>query len=284
MRPLRLSRPLSAFALLTIANLSASIGSAAYAQTKNTPKSWDLSAYAKYEMELTEEIGGNVLCGSSAAARTMFDKFMMQGKAYYDAFFKGLKATGCQQIPANVKITKIVNRKSVYIPNQYSSIILYEGKSSSGQTVYGLVDGKFAIRTNYLNYLTKSYDEQSRNALDAYFSDLHSLPIFTFYSLPANEYAWDKRYICGAGSTLKDITQISFKKPANSKVEIGKLIQGHQCKPQTGELAVEVMSLSKPIFVKTRQDDYFTIFMMEAKNIDGQTLKMVVSKEEEPVD
>ena len=83
---------------------------------------------------------------------------------------------------------------------------------------------------------------------------------------------------------MKDITQISFKKPANSKVEIGKLIQGHQCKPQTGELAVEVMSLSKPIFVKTRQDDYFTIFMMEAKNIDGQTLKMVVTKEEEPVD
>jgi hypothetical protein len=82
-----------------------------------------------------------VICPDEAAARRMLDEFHVPGSGWFDTslFMRGLGQTRCEQKGGPVRITTVLQRKTL-VPGQIESVyVLYRGERPDGSPVFGIV-------------------------------------------------------------------------------------------------------------------------------------------------
>jgi hypothetical protein len=113
---------LAAFLLLTAA--------AANAQQEPLPRRPDIP-----------ENFSTVICPDEASARQMLNEFHIRGAQSFDTsvFMIGLRRTGCDQKSGPIRITQVLQRKTV-VPGQTESVyVLYRGERPDGSVVFGVI-------------------------------------------------------------------------------------------------------------------------------------------------
>lgn len=90
--------------------------------------------------DVPDDLGGVVLCADDATSQRMYREYMIDGNGTtlidFDAFFAGIKATGCVQSSGPITITRVDQRKKL----NDGSYIRFVGVRPDGSPVYGIIN------------------------------------------------------------------------------------------------------------------------------------------------